>query len=75
MYKPEKYTYCVFWSDEDDCFIGTVAEFPLLSHIDDTQEAALKGIVGVIDFVLKDMANNGEDYPKPFKWDSNPLKR
>ena len=33
--KADEYTYRVFWSDEDEGYVTTVAEFPSLSHIAD----------------------------------------
>lgn len=55
-----------FWSDEDEAFIGTVDEFPRLSHIDGTRQKAFDGICGVVADVLADMAEDGEEPPEPF---------
>ena len=38
------YTYRVLWSDDDGMFIGSCAELPYLSHLDDTAEGAFTGI-------------------------------
>lgn len=62
-----KYTYCVFWSEEDQAFVGTVAEFPSLAVVEDWQEEAFKGIVEAVNFILEDMFNAGEKPPKPKK--------
>jgi predicted HicB family RNase H-like nuclease len=40
----EHYTYRVTWSAEEREFVGLCAEFPRLSHFDDSPEAALAGI-------------------------------
>lgn len=65
MYKAEDYTYRVFWSDEDGEYVGTVAEFPSLSHLDPDQKRAFAGIVELVDYVLKDMDECGERPPAP----------
>jgi len=57
--KAERYDYHVIWSESDNAFIATVAEFPSLSHVDDSQVAALTGIVDLVDSILKDMESNG----------------
>ena len=40
----DRCTYRVFWSDEDEEYVGLCAEFGTLSHLDDTPERALTGI-------------------------------
>ena len=44
MDKMDKYTYRVTWSEEDGEYVGLSTEFPSLSWLADTQEAALAGI-------------------------------
>ena len=66
MYKAEDYVYRVFWSEEDDSFIATVAEFPRLSSIENTQGEAFAGIVDLVGFVLTEMSSAGEEPPAPF---------
>ena len=58
--KADEYTYRVFWSDEDEGHVATVAEFPSLSHIADQQQDALSGLVGLVGDALSDMAEAGE---------------
>lgn len=65
MYRAEEYTYRVFWSKDDQEYVGTVVEFPSLSHLDTNQEKAFKGIVDLMRFVLKDMEQSGEHIPEP----------
>ncbi len=60
-----QYTYRVFWSDEDACFIATVAEFPSLSFVADSQVDALQGAVVLVHDVLEDMRSDGEMPPTP----------
>jgi predicted HicB family RNase H-like nuclease len=61
----DKYTYRVTWSEEDGEFVGLCAEFPSLSWLGQSPEAALKGIRGVVFECISDMANSGEAIPAP----------
>ena len=61
----DRYTYRVTWSDEDNEYLGLCAEFPSLSWLDNTQEAALRGINKVVADVILDMGANGETIPEP----------
>lgn len=63
--KADEYTYRVLWSDEDEAYVATVAEFPSLSHLADQQHAALRGLVDLVTSVLADMAHDGETPPTP----------
>ena len=45
----EQHTYSVIWSEEDQEFVGLCAEFPSLSWLDEDKEAALRGIVSLVD--------------------------
>lgn len=63
----DRYTYRVFWSDEDDEFVATVAEMPLMSWLEPTQTAALEGLRKVIGDVIEDMRANNEPVPAPFR--------
>ncbi len=40
----DRYVYRVMWSEEDGEYVGLCAEFPSLSHLDDTPEKAFAGI-------------------------------
>lgn len=57
------YTYRVTWSLEDNEHVATCTEFPSLSWLAKTPEAALKGIQKVVADVVKDMLANGEAVP------------
>lgn len=59
------YTYRVTWSQEDEEYVGLCAEFPSLSWLDVSQEAALRGIRKVVEEVVADMKSNGESVPQP----------
>jgi hypothetical protein len=57
----EGHTYRVTWSDDDQEYVGLCTEFPSLSHLDESQEAALNGIIDLVAWVVEDMKNDGEN--------------
>ena len=60
------YVYRVAWSDEDQEYVATCAEFaPALSWLDPSPTEALAGIMRTVQEVLDDLAANGEEIPKP----------
>ena len=61
----DQYTYRVVWSEDDQEFVGTCAEFPSLSWLKATPEAALKGIRALVKSVVEDMQDSGEVIPEP----------
>jgi predicted HicB family RNase H-like nuclease len=63
--KYDKYTYRVTWSEDDAEYVGLCAEFPSLSWLAQTPEAALKGIRTLVDKVVSDMLSNEESVPEP----------
>lgn len=65
MKRNDQYTYRVSWSDEDNEFVGTCAEFPSLSWLDGSPETALSGIRKVVSRCLADMKKRGEAIPEP----------
>jgi predicted HicB family RNase H-like nuclease len=65
LIKDDRYTYRVTWSEEDHEYVGLCAEFPSLSWLARTPEAALKGIRKVIADVVKDMRKSKEPIPEP----------
>lgn len=62
---PDRYTYQVAWSEDDNEYVATVAEFPSLSWLAETRRAAEDGLVGLVGEVLTDMAESGETPPEP----------
>lgn len=62
---PEEYLYRVHYSAEDKQFVGTVAEFPLLSWLADSADAALTGIRNVVQETITSMLEDGEPVPQP----------
>jgi predicted HicB family RNase H-like nuclease len=63
--KNDRYTYRVTWSEEDSEYVGLCAEFPSLSWLASTPEAALRGIRKVVAEVVADLDANGEVVPEP----------
>jgi predicted HicB family RNase H-like nuclease len=63
--KIDHYTYRVTWSPEDGEHVGLCTEFPSLSWLAPTPEAALLGIRQVVNEVVADMQASGEPIPKP----------
>ncbi|MCW5206519.1 toxin-antitoxin system HicB family antitoxin [Desulfobulbus sp. F5] len=63
--KNDHYTYRVTWSEDDNEYVGLCAEFPSLSWLAKTHEAALKGIRQVVAGVIQDMQENKEPVPEP----------
>ena len=62
--KHDKYTYRITWSEEDEEYVGLCAEFPSLSWLAATPEAALKGIRKVVTEIVRDMQAGGENVPE-----------
>ena len=60
-----RYTYRVTWSTEDEEFVATCLEFPSLSWLAPTQEAALGGIRDLVNEVVADLGSTGESVPEP----------
>jgi predicted HicB family RNase H-like nuclease len=61
----DHYTYRVTWSSEDDEHIGLCTEFPSLSWLAPSPEAALVGIRKVVAEAVADMQAEGEPIPEP----------
>ena len=58
------YTYRVTWSPEDGEHVALCAEFPSLSWLAKTPQAALKGIQEVVAQAVADMQASGEAVPE-----------
>ena len=63
--KNDRYTYRVTWSEDDKEYVGLCAEFPSLSWLSATPEAALKGIRKLVSDVVEDIKANNEIVPEP----------
>ena len=59
------FTYRITWSEEDKEYVGLCLEFPSLSWLAKSQEAALIGIRKVVASAVADMKKNGETPPIP----------
>lgn len=62
---PDRFAYRVIWSEEDGEHIGLCAEFPSISHLDNSPEKALAGIRKLVAGVVRDIKKRGEAIPKP----------
>jgi predicted HicB family RNase H-like nuclease len=61
----DHYTYRVTWSAEDGEHVGLCTEFPSLSWLAKTPEAALTGILRLVSEAVADMQAAGEAVPVP----------
>ena len=61
----DRYTYRADWSNEDGEYAGLCAQFPSLSWLAATPDAALSGIRQLVAAVAADMTANGEKLPEP----------
>jgi predicted HicB family RNase H-like nuclease len=61
----DRYTYRVTWSEDDQEYIGLCVEFPSLSWLTKTPEAALQGIRKIVSDSVMDMRDRGETPPSP----------
>ena len=61
----DRYTYRITWSEEDGEYVGLYAEFPSLSWLAGSQEAAWQGIRNLVAEVISDMQSNNETIPEP----------
>jgi len=61
----DRYTYRVTWSEDDAEHGGLCVEFPSLSWLAATPEAALKGVRKMVADIVQDMEFNKEVVPEP----------
>ena len=64
----DRYTYRVTWSEDDNEYVGLCAEFPSLSWLSSTPEAALKGIRKLVAETVAVMESNDEIVPEPIAY-------
>jgi predicted RNase H-like HicB family nuclease len=60
---PKLYNYQVFWSEEDQEFVGVCAEFPGMSWLEGDQHQALSGIVALVGECIEDLEAHNEPVP------------
>jgi predicted HicB family RNase H-like nuclease len=63
--KHDRYAYRVTWSEEDREYAGLCVEFPGLSWLAKSPEAALQGIRKLVDEAVRDIKSSGEVPPPP----------
>lgn len=61
----DRYTYRVTWSEDDQDYVGLCVEFPSLSWLAKSPEAALQGIRKIVNDAVTDIRDNGETPPSP----------
>ena len=61
----DRYTYKITWSEDDQEYVGLCLEFPSLSWLAKSPEAALREIRKVVAAAVADMRTNGESPPTP----------
>jgi predicted HicB family RNase H-like nuclease len=61
----QKYPIRTEWSDEDDAFVATCAQFPGLVGSDEDETLAVAELREAIDMALEDMAAEGRTPPEP----------
>lgn len=61
----DEYSFNVSFSPENDAFLGTCEEFPSLAVHGKTSQSALSDITALVNYIIKDMEDNGERFPRP----------
>ncbi len=61
----DRYSYRVTWSEADQEYVGLCAEFPSVSWLAATHEAALKGVRKLVSSIVADMKKGDEVIPQP----------
>ncbi len=60
-----RYSIHLNWTDEDDCYIATIKEFPGLSAFGDTPEQAAHEAQVAAEAMIDVMKEDGDDIPEP----------
>ena len=63
--QPDHYTYRITWSSEDEEYVGLCAEFPSLSWLAASPEAARTGSRQLVAEAVADLTQTGEPVPAP----------
>ena len=61
----DRYSYNVFWSDDDEGYVAVSPEFPRLSAFGGTAEAALAELRGVLEEAVAQYKEEGWPLPVP----------
>ncbi|MFC1639327.1 type II toxin-antitoxin system HicB family antitoxin [Gemmatimonadota bacterium] len=59
------YSYRLFWSEEDDCYVAVCPELPHLSGLGDTADNALDELSVAIGAAIESLQAEGCDAPVP----------
>lgn len=59
------YVYRVMWSAEDGEYVATCLEFPSLSWLAESRNAAIEGLERLVADTIADMVDNDEAVPEP----------
>lgn len=62
-----KYSVSIYWSDEDECFVALVPEFPGLSVFGETREEALKEAKIAINLFIDSYKEENKELPEERK--------
>ncbi len=62
-----KYSIQVLWSEEDDCFVATIEEFPGLSAFGESQSEAIEEAIEVARGFIEVLKEDGDPIPEPIK--------
>lgn len=65
MIESELLSYQVFWSEEDQEFVGLCAEFPLLSHLAESSDLAFAGIKVLVKDIVEYREQHDQYVPQP----------
>jgi predicted RNase H-like HicB family nuclease len=60
-----KYSILLDWSNEDNCYLATIKEFPGLSAFGDTPEQAAHEAQIAAEAMIEVMKEDGEEIPAP----------
>ena len=60
-----KYEIIIYWSSEDDAFVGEVPELPGCMVHGETQEAVLKDVGEAVELWLETAREFGDPIPEP----------
>ena len=60
-----KYSASAFWSEEDECYVALVPEFPGLSAFGDTPSKAVEQAEAALQGMIEVMQEDGEPLPEP----------
>lgn len=60
-----KYPINIFWSEEDECFVAIIPDFPNLSAFGETHEEAVADAKQVLQMAIESLEHDGIPLPQP----------